>query len=97
MTAQYSEPGLRPGYDTGQDCLIVIDATSESNFDAALDELATFGSRYARLIVIAQQAFALDGRPMPLSDFLLPVVVNLLGTAMRCVQFVPAAQKKDFS
>jgi len=95
--------------------------TSADNVGYALDELATFGSRYARLIVVTQQAFALDGRLdnlkkyplshillvpglvgkddtlMPLSDFLLPVVVTLLGTAMRCVQFDPAAREKASS
>ncbi len=102
-------PVLKPGYDTGEDCLVVIDATSETQFDAALDELATFGSRYARLVVITQQGFGqdtrlanlkkyplshillvpglpgTDGSPGILSDFLLPVVVNLVGVAMKCL------------
>jgi hypothetical protein len=55
---QWYLPVLRPDYDTDNDCLIIIDATSESRFDAALDELATFGSRYARMVVITQQGFA---------------------------------------
>ena len=104
---QWYLPVLRPGYDTGQDCLVIVDATSEAHFDAALDELSTFGSRYARLIVLAQKGFAGDdrmanlkkyplshillvagppeeeGRPGVISDFLLPVVVNLVGTAMK--------------
>ena len=100
-------PVLKPGYDAGEDCLVVIDATSDTLFDAALDELATFGSRYARLIVITQKGFGrdarlanlkkyplshillvpgltgTDGSPGILSDFLLPVVVNLVGVAMK--------------
>lgn len=104
---QWYLPVLRPEYDTDNDCLIIIDATSEVGFDAALDELATFGSRYARMVVITQQGFAKDSRlanlkkyplshiimvPGPLnkngepgiiSDYLLPVVISLLGAAMK--------------
>ncbi|MFN2358726.1 MAG: SIS domain-containing protein [Desulfotignum sp.] len=104
---QWFIPVLRPDYDTDNDCLIIVDATSESRFDAALDELATFGSRYARMVVITQQGFAGDARlanlkkfalshivmvPGPpdrsgetgtLSDYLLPVVISLLGAAMK--------------
>ncbi|WP_022666695.1 SIS domain-containing protein [Desulfospira joergensenii] len=104
---QWYLPVLRPGYDAGQDCLVILDATSESQFDAALDDLATFGSRYARIIVITQQGFARDARlanlkkyplshilllpgipeksgaPGIISDFLLPVMVNLVGSAMK--------------
>jgi len=104
---QWYLPVLRPDYDTDNDCLIIIDATSETSFDAALDELATFGSRYARTVVITQQGFAGDARmanlkkyplshivmvPGPLdktgsagiiSDHLLPVVIGLLGAAMK--------------
>jgi hypothetical protein len=104
---QWYLPVLRPDYDTDNDCLIIVDATSESRFDSALDELATFGSRYARMVVITQQGFAGDarlanlkkfplshivmvpgppdrsGEPGTLSDYLLPVVISLLGAAMK--------------
>ncbi|THB73102.1 MAG: hypothetical protein D3926_24495 [Desulfobacteraceae bacterium] len=100
-------PALHPEYDTDKDCLVIIDATSETHFDAALDELATFASRYARLIVITQNAFAHDGRLSALkkypvshlvllpglpgkagqstawSDFVLPVIMNIIGSAIK--------------
>ena len=50
-------PVLRPDYDTTNDNLIIMDATSERYFDHAIDELATFGCRHARIIVITQEAF----------------------------------------
>ncbi len=115
---QWYLPVLTPGYDTNNDCLIIIDATSEAAFDAALDELATFGSRYARMVVITQQGFAGDARlanlkkyplshivmvPGPLdkngdagviSDYLLPVVISLLGGAMRFLSPAEAGPEK---
>ncbi|MFN2355001.1 MAG: SIS domain-containing protein [Desulfopila sp.] len=99
-------PVIQNDYDMDEDCLVIIDATSESSFDAALDELATFGSRYARLLVITQQAFGADSRladlkkhPLSeiilvpgipddtthgstLSDYILPMALNVIGTAM---------------
>lgn len=119
IDAQWYLPVLRPDYDTGQDCLVIIDATSEPQFDAALDELATFGSRYARMVVITQQGFSMDtrlsnlkkyplshillipgpkgtdGNPVMLSDFLLPVVVNLVGTAMKFSMAAPGSGLKN--
>jgi glucosamine 6-phosphate synthetase-like amidotransferase/phosphosugar isomerase protein len=107
VDGQWYLPVLRPEYDTDQDCLIIIDATSEARFDAALDELATFGSRYARLVVITQKGFSRDARlsnlkksPLghiilvpgiaentgdsgTISDYLLPVVMALVGAAMK--------------
>jgi hypothetical protein len=53
-------PELRKEYDTGLDNLIIVDATSERYFSQALDELATYSCRYARLIVISQEAFRKD-------------------------------------
>ncbi len=50
-------PALRPDYDTNQDNLILMDITSAPHFDQALDELSTFGCRYARMIVLSQAAF----------------------------------------
>jgi glucosamine 6-phosphate synthetase-like amidotransferase/phosphosugar isomerase protein len=115
---QWYLPVLSPEYDTDNDCLIIIDATSEAVFDAALDELATFGSRYARIVVITQQGFARDARmanlkkyplshiavvPGPLdkngdagiiSDHLLPVVISLLGAAMKFFSPAEAGPEK---
>jgi hypothetical protein len=99
-------PVLRNDYDSSQDNLIIIDATSERYFPHAIDELATYGCRYARMIVLTQEAFrkddekkilfhypishlielpALGGKndtALPISDFLLPFSMNLLGVAM---------------
>ena len=98
---------LKPDYDTDQDCLVIIDATSEKYFDSALDELATFGSRYARLVIITQKGFTtdarlatlkkyplsniilvpgitdLDGNSQIISDYILPMVISIIGSAMK--------------
>lgn len=50
-------PVLRPEYPASEDNLIVVDAGSERYFDQAADDLAVFGCRHARMIVITQQAF----------------------------------------
>jgi glucosamine 6-phosphate synthetase-like amidotransferase/phosphosugar isomerase protein len=76
---QWYLPVLRPGYDPDNDCLIIIDATSEPMFDAALDELATFGSRYARIVVITQQGFAGDARLANLKKFPLSHIIMVPG------------------
>lgn len=99
-------PVIRPDYDTNEDCFVIIDATSENHFDEALDELATFGSRHARVVVITQRAFAhdsrlttlkkhplseivyipglpgIDGNDIALSDYILPVIFNIIATSM---------------
>jgi hypothetical protein len=98
-------PVLRNEYDPAKDNLIIVDATSERYFVHAMDELATYGCRYARMIVLSQEAFRKDaekqvlyqypighlielpklsGRndnPIPISEFLLPFSMNLLGVA----------------
>lgn len=53
-------PELRTDYDAAQDNLIIVDATSDRYFSQALDELANYGCRYARIIVISQEAFRND-------------------------------------
>jgi len=53
-------PELRNDYDTAQDNLIIVDTTSDRYFSQALDELANYGCRYARIIVISQEAFRND-------------------------------------
>jgi glucosamine 6-phosphate synthetase-like amidotransferase/phosphosugar isomerase protein len=99
-------PVLRNDYDSAKDNLIIIDATSRRYFTHAIDELATYGCRYARMIVLSQEAFQKDaekkllyqypishlielpglngnnGEIIPISDFLLPFGMNLLGVAM---------------
>ena len=74
-------PVLRPEYDTDQDCLIIIDATSEARFDAALDELATFGSRYARMVVITQKGFSRDARLSNLKKYPVSHIILVPGIA----------------
>ncbi len=98
-------PELREFYDPTQDNLIIMDATRNHYFNQALDELATFGCRHARMIVITQDAFChapdkralfthpishllriptlkSDKGPIPVSGFLLPLILNILGTAI---------------
>jgi glucosamine 6-phosphate synthetase-like amidotransferase/phosphosugar isomerase protein len=62
-------PELRTGYDTAQDNLIIIDTTSERYFSQALDELANYGCRYARIIVISQEAFQNDPKKRALYKY----------------------------
>lgn len=98
-------PELRKEYDPRDDNLIIVDATRNHYFGHALDELATFGCRNARMLVVTQDAFchAPDKRalfthpisgllriptlkspkgPIPISGFLLPLILNIMGTAM---------------
>ncbi len=51
-------PVLRPGFPAREDNLILIDASSETCFDDAMDEVSVFGCRYAQMVVITQDAFA---------------------------------------
>ncbi|MCF8093045.1 MAG: hypothetical protein K9K40_11385, partial [Desulfotignum sp.] len=81
VDGQWYLPVLRPEYDTDQDCLIIIDATSEARFDAALDELATFGSRYARMVVITQKGFSKDIRLSNLKKYPLSHIILIPGIA----------------
>ncbi|MFP4032362.1 MAG: hypothetical protein ACLFTV_12435, partial [Desulfococcaceae bacterium] len=53
-------PVLRKGYEAEQDNLILLDATRSFRFAQALDDLATFGCRFARMVVITQTAFSED-------------------------------------
>ena len=79
-------PVLRRDYDTRQDNLILLDASSQRHFNLALDELSVFGCRYARLAVIIQSA--LGRRPemgalqvQPISHFIqVPGITALEGT-----------------
>jgi glucosamine 6-phosphate synthetase-like amidotransferase/phosphosugar isomerase protein len=54
---QWYFPALRNEYDATHDNLIILDATAGRYFGKALDELSTYGCRYARMIVISQEAF----------------------------------------
>jgi glucosamine 6-phosphate synthetase-like amidotransferase/phosphosugar isomerase protein len=62
-------PELQTGYDTAQDNLIIVDATSERYFSQALDELANYGCRYARIIVISQEPFRNDPKKRALYKY----------------------------
>jgi glucosamine 6-phosphate synthetase-like amidotransferase/phosphosugar isomerase protein len=53
-------PVLRKGYDAELDNLILLDASRAYPFAQALDDLATFGCRFARMVVITQTAFSGD-------------------------------------
>ena len=55
-------PELRPEYDVGRDNLIIVDAGSERFLGQALDELSAFGCRYARLVLLTQEAFVASGK-----------------------------------
>ncbi len=81
VDGQWFLPVLKPGYDADQDCLIIIDATSETQFDAALDELATFGSRCARTVVLTQKAFSRDARLSNLKKYPLSHIILVPGIA----------------
>lgn len=50
-------PVLRPDYDPVEDNLIFLDATRQRYLDRALDELSLYGCRFARVVLICQQAF----------------------------------------
>jgi len=100
---QWFLPQLRPGYDCRQDNLILIDACAERAFGQALDELATFGCRFARMTVISQAAFARQGKlsgfnPHPISHLLLlpdlgaPISEYLLPFAHTLLSTAMAAQ-----
>lgn len=54
-------PFLRPDYDTQNDNLIILDATSDRYLGPILDEMATFGCRHARILLLSQEA--LESRP----------------------------------
>ncbi len=109
VSAFYAEgawyvPVLRPDYDEREDNLILVDASSDRFLGQAVDELSTFGCRFARLTVITQRSFLEQGRlgsltdhPIshllllpspagdrgeePISEFLLPFALNVLGVA----------------
>lgn len=69
-------PVLRHDYDTTEDNLVILDATSERYIEQAQDEMSTFGARYARMIVISQEAFF--GAEPKMSLFKYPISHMLL-------------------
>lgn len=98
-------PVLRAEYEAELDNLIILDATRPYRFAQALDDLATFGCRFARMVVVTQKAFSEDPvrrellaapaghllrlpslpgaeGPVPVSGFLLPLGMRLLGELM---------------
>ena len=70
-------PILKPGYETKNDNLVILDATSEWYFAPALDELATFGARYARIIVITQNALLNDAKKQSLYKYPISQLLTL--------------------
>ena len=67
---------MKPGYDTRQDNLIVLDMTAERALPLMLDELSLLGSRTPRLVIITQEARIRDmGEKtlfsFPVSDLLI--------------------------
>jgi hypothetical protein len=50
-------PELLPGYDPVNDNLIFMDAANSRYLKQALDEISTYGCRYPRMVVIAQDAY----------------------------------------
>ena len=105
---QWFLPELKPDYDCRQDNLVLIDACSQRAFGQALDELATFGCRFARMTVISQAAFARQGRlsgmnSHPISQLLLlpdlgaPISEYLLPFAHTLLSTAMAAQSSALS
>ncbi len=79
-------PVLKQDFNKDRDCLVIIDATSETYFDSALDELATFGSRYARLVIIAQEGFSADAKLSTLKKYPLSHIVLVPGIKVQGTQ-----------
>jgi glucosamine 6-phosphate synthetase-like amidotransferase/phosphosugar isomerase protein len=69
-------PVLRKDYDTIEDNLVILDATSGRYLAQAQDEMSTFGARYARMVVISQEAFF--GPDQKISLFKYPISHMLL-------------------
>jgi glucosamine 6-phosphate synthetase-like amidotransferase/phosphosugar isomerase protein len=70
-------PILRNDYDSAEDNLIIIDATSERSFAQAIDELSIFGCRYARMIVFSQEAFRTDPEKKVLYQYPISHLIEL--------------------
>jgi len=54
-------PVLKRGYNAENDNLIIMDATNDRFLGRLMDEMATYGCRYARVVLLSQQAF--EARP----------------------------------
>jgi len=76
-------PVLRPDYDPVEDNLIFLDATRQRYLDRALDELSLYGCRFARIVLICQEAF--DSLPFFAELYQYPIsqVLSLPPIAMR--------------
>jgi hypothetical protein len=70
-------PILRKDYDSAEDNLIIIDATSKRSFAKAVDELSIFGCRYARMIVFSQEAFRKDPEKKVLYQYPISQLIEL--------------------
>jgi hypothetical protein len=84
-------PVLRNDYDSAEDNLIIIDATSERYFTHAIDELATFGCRYARMVVLSQEAFRKDPEKRLLYQYPISHLIELPGLKENNDQIVPVS------
>ncbi len=62
-------PVLRKSYDIKEDNLVIVDATNARNLGRAKDDLSTLGARYARMIVVTQEAFFRPGEKNRLFKF----------------------------
>ena len=72
-------PVLCKGFDSAKDNLIIIDATSERYLPQAMDELATYGCRFARMIVVSQEAFHKDAEKKVLDQYPISHLIELPG------------------
>lgn len=104
-------PVLRPDYDASEDSLVVIDLTNKRYWPQAFDSLATYGARYARIIVITQEALEppltnnmLPSRPvshilrlpaLPANDGKAPIPELLAPLAMNIVSTALAASAAE--
>ncbi|MFO8084300.1 MAG: hypothetical protein R6U27_08285 [Desulfobacterales bacterium] len=69
-------PVLRDDYDAAEDNLVILNATSQRYLAQVQDEMSTYGARYARMIVIFQEAFL--GNDQDISLFKYPISHMLL-------------------
>jgi hypothetical protein len=70
-------PVLRPEADPSTDALILLDATSKRRYRQALDELAVYGCRFARLVVLSQRGLGSKGDPERSAEFPVPWSLRL--------------------
>ena len=82
-------PVLRNDFDSAKDNLIIIDAASGRYFTHAVDELATYGCRHARMIVLSQEAFRKDAEKKLLYQYPIGHLIELPGLRGNNDEIVP--------